>query len=45
MLMDRRMLDPSAPVARYWPEFAAAGKELVTVEEVASHQAAPAGEL
>lgn len=28
-----------APVARYWPEFAAAGKEDVTVRQLMSHQA------
>lgn len=32
-------LDYGAPVARYWPEFAAAGKAAVTVEQVLSHQA------
>ncbi len=26
LLMDRGELDPDAPVARYWPEFAQAGK-------------------
>ena len=28
ILADRGDLDPAAPVARYWPEFAAVGKEL-----------------
>jgi CubicO group peptidase (beta-lactamase class C family) len=32
-------LDPDARVTRYWPEFGAAGKELVTVRELLSHQA------
>ncbi len=32
-------LDPDAAVARYWPEFAAAGKAAVTVRELLSHQA------
>jgi CubicO group peptidase (beta-lactamase class C family) len=32
-------LDPDAPVTRYWPEFAAAGKDEVTVRELLSHQA------
>lgn len=32
-------LDPDAPVARYWPEFAAAGKESTTVAHVLSHAA------
>jgi CubicO group peptidase (beta-lactamase class C family) len=39
LLVERRLLDPDAPVARYWPEFAAAGKERVTVGEALSHQA------
>ena len=39
MLADRGLLDFDAPVARYWPEFAAAGKEGVTVAMVMSHQA------
>ncbi len=32
-------LDWDAPVARYWPEFAAAGKAAVTVRQLLSHQA------
>lgn len=39
MLVDRGDLDLDAPVARYWPEFAAAGKEAVRVRDVLSHQA------
>lgn len=31
------LLDVEAPVADYWPEFAAAGKEAVTVGQVLSH--------
>lgn len=31
------LLDVDAPVAHYWPEFAAAGKETVTVAQVLSH--------
>jgi CubicO group peptidase (beta-lactamase class C family) len=38
-LTGERRLDPDAPVARYWPEFAAAGKAGVTVRELLSHQA------
>jgi len=38
-LVGERRLDPDAPVARYWPEFAAAGKADVTVRELLSHQA------
>lgn len=36
-------LDYDAPVARWWPEFAAAGKESVTLAEVLSHQAGLCG--
>lgn len=32
-------LDVEAPVARYWPEFAQAGKDQITVEDLLSHQA------
>lgn len=32
-------LDPSAPVARYWPEFAAAGKGGITLQDVLTHVA------
>lgn len=39
MLIERGQLDLDAPVARYWPEFAAAGKEGVLVRHVVSHQA------
>jgi CubicO group peptidase (beta-lactamase class C family) len=39
MLVDRGLIDPHAPVATYWPEFAAAGKEQITVAEVMSHRA------
>lgn len=35
----RGLLDHDAPVARYWPEFAAAGKSEVTVRQLLSHQA------
>ena len=33
------LLDPDWPVARYWPEFGAAGKHAVTVRQLLSHQA------
>lgn len=39
MLVDRGRLDIDAPVARYWPEFAANGKQDITVAMVLSHQA------
>ncbi|MFD6156473.1 serine hydrolase domain-containing protein [Nocardia sp. NPDC060256] len=38
-LIDRGMLDPAAPVAAYWPEFAQSGKAEVTVAWLLSHQA------
>jgi CubicO group peptidase (beta-lactamase class C family) len=51
LLVDRGLLDVRRPVADYWPEFAAAGKERVTVAQVLSHtvglvyvEAEPAGE-
>ncbi len=39
LLNQRGDLDYEAPVARYWPEFAANGKEAVTVAHVMSHTA------
>jgi CubicO group peptidase (beta-lactamase class C family) len=39
VLHDRGLLDVDAPVATYWPEFAAAGKEDVTVRQVLSNTA------
>jgi CubicO group peptidase (beta-lactamase class C family) len=38
-LVDRGLLDVDQPVATYWPEFAQAGKEKITVRMVLSHQA------
>jgi len=35
---DRGLIDYDARVADYWPEFAAAGKENITVRQVLSHQ-------
>jgi len=43
ILADRGQLDYAAPVARYWPEFAAAGKERVTVAQLMSHSAGLSG--
>jgi len=43
MLVDRGLLDLDAPVARYWPEFAQAGKEKLPVRYLLSHQAGLAG--
>jgi CubicO group peptidase (beta-lactamase class C family) len=39
ILADRGRLDVDAPVARYWPEFAAAGKDGVLVRHLLSHTA------
>merc|ERR1712226_748113 len=39
MLVDRGLLDYKKPVKDYWPEFAANGKEKITVEQLFSHQA------
>ncbi len=43
ILADRGLLDFDAPVALYWPEFAAAGKEKVLVRHLLSHRAGLAG--
>jgi len=39
MLVDRGLLDLDAPVAKYWPEFAQAGKEKLPVRYLFSHTA------
>jgi CubicO group peptidase (beta-lactamase class C family) len=39
MLVDRGQLDLDAPVASYWPDFAAAGKDRIPVRMLLSHQA------
>ncbi len=38
-LVDRGLIGYDEPVATYWPEFAAAGKERVTVRHLLSHSA------
>jgi CubicO group peptidase (beta-lactamase class C family) len=38
-LVEEGRLDYDVPVARYWPEFAAAGKERITVGDALSHRA------
>ena len=43
LVADRGELDFAAPVARYWPEFAAAGKADVTVAQVMSHSSGLCG--
>jgi CubicO group peptidase (beta-lactamase class C family) len=39
MLCDRGLIDLSAPMARYWPEFARNGKQDITVTQALSHLA------
>jgi CubicO group peptidase (beta-lactamase class C family) len=43
LVADRGELDFAAPVARYWPEFAAAGKQDVTVAHLMSHSSGLSG--
>ncbi|MEU3461920.1 serine hydrolase domain-containing protein [Streptomyces sp. NPDC006733] len=43
LLADRGLLDLDAPVAAYWPEFAAAGKADLPVRHLLSHRAGLAG--
>ncbi|WP_342590625.1 serine hydrolase domain-containing protein [Paeniglutamicibacter terrestris] len=38
LLVQEGILDLAAPVALYWPEFAAGGKESMTVAQLLSHQ-------
>jgi len=38
-LAEQGLLDVDAPVVRYWPEFAQAGKEAVTVADLLAHRA------
>jgi CubicO group peptidase (beta-lactamase class C family) len=39
LLLQEGRLDLDAPVARYWPEFGALGKEAITVRQAMSHRA------
>ena len=43
VLADRGQLDVDAPVAEYWPEFAAAGKQKVLVRHLLGHTSGLAG--
>ncbi|GAB2664696.1 EstA family serine hydrolase [Gordonia jinhuaensis] len=43
ILIDRGRIDPYAPVATYWPEFAANGKDDVAVRHLLSHTSGVAG--
>lgn len=42
-LNDQGLISNEMPVAAYWPEFAAAGKEAITVGQLFSHQAGLCG--
>lgn len=39
LLVERGVVALDAPLSKYWPSFAAAGKDAITVAEVLSHQA------
>jgi CubicO group peptidase (beta-lactamase class C family) len=43
VLFDRGLLDFDAPVAKYWPEFAANGKDKVLVRHIMSHTSGVSG--
>ncbi|UYQ76843.1 beta-lactamase family protein [Glutamicibacter sp. JL.03c] len=43
LLVQDGLIDPSAPMATYWPEFGASGKSALSVGEVLSHQAGVLG--
>jgi CubicO group peptidase (beta-lactamase class C family) len=43
LLADRGEIDVTAPVARYWPEFAANGKDQITVAHILSHSSGLSG--
>lgn len=43
VLIERGQLDPFAPVARYWPEFGANGKEGIEVRHLLSHTSGVSG--
>ncbi|MFI6744422.1 serine hydrolase domain-containing protein [Nonomuraea sp. NPDC050451] len=43
VLVDRGLIDLDAPVATYWPEFAASGKENVLVRHVLGHTSGVSG--
>jgi CubicO group peptidase (beta-lactamase class C family) len=43
MLADRGLIDLGAPLARHWPEFAANGKDHITVRQVLAHASGVSG--
>ncbi|MCM6773286.1 beta-lactamase family protein [Nocardia sp. CDC159] len=42
-LADRGLIEYDAPVAHYWPEFGAAGKDRITVRQLLTHRAGLSG--
>ena len=43
MLIDRGLIELDEPIATYWPEFAAAGKETIPVRQIFCHATGVAG--
>lgn len=43
MLVDRNLIELSAPVAEYWPEFAANGKQNIEIRHILSHTSGVSG--
>jgi CubicO group peptidase (beta-lactamase class C family) len=43
ILVDRGLLDLDAPVAQYWPEFAANGKQDIAVRQILAHTSGVSG--
>jgi len=43
VLIERGLLDPFAPVVKYWPEFAANGKQDIEVRHILSHTSGVSG--
>jgi CubicO group peptidase (beta-lactamase class C family) len=43
VLIDRGLLDPFAPVAKYWPEFADNGKDGIEIRHILSHTSGVSG--
>ena len=43
ILVDRGLIDLDTPVAKYWPEFAQAGKEIIPVRYLLIHKSGRAG--
>jgi CubicO group peptidase (beta-lactamase class C family) len=43
MIIDRGLVEPTAPVAVYWPEFAANGKQNIEIRHILSHTSGVSG--